>query len=363
MNISSYNITEVGYHYIGLRVLDGMGASAQRSQQLEAISSNVRKFVGDRALRLMLPEPRGTFLTVGQKVCEELVHFEFAFSEHGGPYELTTKGRDVLGLLKEQRYLELRKVMASVHLRTYANLRAIVQAHLDGGAIWQPVVSSVHLDQPGYLQGLLDPTFERNASTTLAKALDQNALPTPKKIEDALRAKVITHAMPAQRMGVALFRAICDRLVSLRLLNRARTARHKCEFEKTYSPCVVQHPMKPWHSPLQVLLDNGESYRIFISEPAATDPNYQDALLSAIDQALSEMSPIGGYYDIPDLRDTVCEYLMIPEAAFDDGLNCLLDRQPAVLSVGLQYDKITARRRPLVRNRQNTQLHNLIRRV
>ncbi len=363
MNISSYNITEVGYHYIGLRVLDGMGTSAQRSQQVEVISRNVRKFVSDRALRLMLPDPRGTFLTVGQKICEELVHFRFALSERGGPYELTTTGRDVLGLLKEQRYLELRKVMASVHLRTYANLRAIVQAHLDGGAIWQPVVSSVHVDQPGYLQGLLEPTFERDASAALAKALDQNALPPPKKIEDILRAKVITHTMPAQRMRVALFRAICDRLVSLRLLNKARAVRQKCEFEKTYSPCVVQHPMKPWYSPLQIPLNNGEAYRIFVSEPEATDPNYQDALLSGIDQALSEMSPIGGYYDIPDLRDIVCEYLMIPEAAFDDGLNCLLDRQPAVLSVGLQYDKITARRRPLVRGRQNAQLHNLIRRI
>ena len=363
MNISSYNITEVGYHYIGLRVLDGMGASAQRSQQVEVISSNVRKFVSDRALRLMLPEPRGTFLTVGQKVCEELVHFGFAVSERGGPYELTAKGRDVLGLLTDQRYLELRKEMASVHLRTYANLRAIVQAHLDGGAIWQPVVSSTHVDQPGYLQGLLEPTFERDAADILAKAVDQNAPPPAKKIEDILRAKVITHAMPAQRMRVALFRAICDRLVSLRLLNKARAARRKCEFEKTYSPCVVQNPMKPWYSPLQVLLDNGEPYRILMCEPDATDPHFQDALLSGIDRALSEMSPIGGYYDIPDLRDSVCEYLMIPEAAFDDGLNCLLDRQPAVLSVGLQYDKITARRKPLVRSRQNAQLHNLIRRI
>lgn len=59
MNITSYNVTDVGYHYIGLRVLDGMGTTAERSQQIEAISSNVRKFVSDRALRLMLPEPRG----------------------------------------------------------------------------------------------------------------------------------------------------------------------------------------------------------------------------------------------------------------------------------------------------------------
>ena len=363
MNINSYNITEVGYHYIGLRVLDGMGTSAKRSQQVEAISRNVRKFVTDRALRLMLPEPRGTFLTVGKKICGELVHFGFALSDRGNPYELTAKGQMVLGLLTDQRYVELRQVMASVHLQTYDNLRAVVQTHFDVGAIWQPVVSATHLDQPGYLQGLLEPTFEQDTSATLAEILDQRALPPPKKIEDILRAKVVTHTMPAQNMRVALFRAICDRLVSLRLLNKPRVALQQCEFEKTYSPCVSENPLKPWYSPLQIPLDNGESYQIFLCEPDATDPDYQTILLSGIDEAFSEMSTAGGYYDIPDLRDWVCEYLMIPEAAFDDGLNCLLDRQPAVLSAGLQYDKITGRRRPLVRIRQNTQMHNLIRRV
>ena len=363
MNINSYNITEVGYHYIALRVLDGMGTSTERNQQVEAISRNVRKFVSDRALRLMLPEPRGTFLTVGKKICEELVHFGFALSERGSPYELTTKGRKVLNLLTERRYVELRQVMISVHLKTYDNLRAVVQAHFDAGAIWQPVVSSTHLDKPGYLQGLLEPTFEQDAPNTLAETLDRQALPPAKKVQDILRAKVLTHATPIQDMRVALFRAICDRLVSLRILNKPRVARRQCEFEKTYSPCVTQHPSKPWYSPLQVPLDNGELYQIFLCEPDSTDPNYQTILLSGIDQAFYEMSPVGGYYDIPDLRDRVCEHLMIPEAAFDDGLNCLLDRQPAVLSVGLQYDKITSRRRPLVRIRQNTQLHNLIRRV
>ena len=126
---------------------------------------------------------------------------------------------------------------------------------------------------------------------------------------------------------------------------------------------MSENPLKPWYSPLQIPLNNGESYQIFLCEPDTTDPGYQTILLSGIDEAVSEMSPAGGYYDIPDLRDWVCEYLMIPEAAFDDGLNCLLDRQPAVLSAGLQYDKITGRRRPLVRIRQNTQLHNLVRRV
>ena len=363
MNITSYNVTDVGYHYIGLRVLDGMGTSAERSQQVEAISSNVRKFVSDRSLRLMLPEPRGTFQTVGEKICQELVHFGFARSERGSPYELTILGRMTLSLLADRRYVELRETMVGVHLKTYDNLRAIMQAHIDAGPIWQPVVTSDHLNQPDYLPGLLEPTFGRDTSAKLAEILELDALPPPKKVEDILRTKVLKQTMPTQKMRVALFRGICDRLVSLRLLNKPRVVRKRCEFEKTYSPCVAENPPRPWYTPLRIPLDNGGTYQIYLCEPDATDSDYQTALLSAIDRALSELPTEGGYYDIPDLRDWVCEYLMIPEAAFDDGLNCLLDQQPAVLSVGLQYEKITGRRRPLVRTRQSTQLHNLIRRV
>lgn len=363
MNITSYNVTDVGYHYIGLRVLDGLGNSSDRSQQIEAISINVRKFVSDRALRLMLPEPRGTFQAVGEKICQELVHFGFVRSERGSPYELTILGRIALDLLANQRYVELREAMVGVHLKTYDNLRTIVQAHIDGGSIWQPVVTSSHLGTPNYLAGLLKPTFGQDASVILAETPDLHEPLPPKKIEDILRAKVLRQAMPAEKMRVALFRGICDRLVSLRLLNKPRVVRKECEFEKTYSPCVAEKPTRPWYSPLHIQLDNGESYQIYLCEPDPADPDYQTALLSAIDQGLAEMSPEGGYYDIPDLRDRVCEYLMVPEAAFDDGLNCLLDQQPTVLSVGLQYERITGRRRPLVRTRQSTQLHNLIRRV
>jgi len=86
MKISSYNITDVGYHYIGLRVIANLATN--REEQLQAIARGVLKYATDRALRLMLPEPKGNFSTVGEKVCQELVHFQFARVEKG-IYELT----------------------------------------------------------------------------------------------------------------------------------------------------------------------------------------------------------------------------------------------------------------------------------
>ena len=80
MNITSYNVTDVGYHYIGLRVLSGLPVGASRTEQTDTIGRSIRKYVSDKALRLMLPEPRGTFETAGEKVCQELVHMQFAKS-------------------------------------------------------------------------------------------------------------------------------------------------------------------------------------------------------------------------------------------------------------------------------------------
>jgi hypothetical protein len=120
VNISSFNITDVGYHYIGLRVLAAM-PEASKEEQTAMISRSVLKYARDRALRLMLPEPKGTYDTVGEKVCQELGHFEFADAKKGRGYELTTAGIETLGLLNEKNFFEIRRRMALVHLRTYGN--------------------------------------------------------------------------------------------------------------------------------------------------------------------------------------------------------------------------------------------------
>ena len=362
MNITSYNITDVSYHYIGLRVLAGMPDAKERSSQLEAISRSVLKFVTDRALRLMLPDPRGTFESVGGKVCQELANFHFVHAERGRPYELTADGKEALALLSDHKYVELRRLMAQMHLQTYDNLRAIVQAHIAGGPAWHPIVTNAYSNEPDYFRQALEPTFGADAAAA-AESIECNFIQSPKKVEDALRAKIIRYAMPDHKVGVALFKGICNRLVSIRMLNKSRPVIRQCEFEKTYSPCVSNDPPQPWYTPLPVPLADGTIYQIYLCEPDMANPEHLDALLTAVDRAFAVLSTEGGYYDIPDLRDWVCEQLPIPEAAFDDGINQLLDRQPAPLSVGLQYDRITGHRRPLVRTRQATQLHNLIRRI
>lgn len=362
MNVTSYNVTDVSYHYIGLQVLAGLPANAERNSQINEISRNVLKFVTNKALRLMLPQPSGTFKGVGEKICQELVHFHFARSS-GGKYEVTEAGHTVLSLLASRDYISLRRLMAKVHLQTYENLRRIVQCHTEVGKVWRPIVESGLISERGYIKKLLKPTLGAESEIEAANILLEQNGQSRGKIQDALHDRIIKQLIPDQRIRVANFRAICDRLVSLRLLNQCRARMEGCEFTVSYSPCATVKPVRPWYVPLDVPLQGGSLFRLYFCEPDMAVPCHQDTFLCAIDEAFCNLSPEAGYYDIPDLRDWVCQYLMIPESAFDDGLNQLLDRQPQVLSVGLQYDRITARRRPLVRQRRDAELHNLIRRV
>lgn len=362
MNISSFNVTDVGYHYIGLRVLAAM-PEASRDEQTATISRSVTKYVRDKALRLMLPEPKSTYETIGEKVCLELGHFEFAEATKGHGYVLTQSGAEVLALLNERRHVELRRRMALVHLKTYANLQAVVHAHIMLKGILNPVVEATKQMDTNYIAALLRPTFGLSAQREAEQFLSQVKDRTPKQIEDAMREQVLKRLIPQHSIGVPLFRAMRDRLVSLRLLNAMKVSKEEGEFHRTYSPCVEEAPMRRWHQRATTPLATGETYSIFLSEPNWEDGETQRSFLAALDSAFATMKEQAGYFDLPDVRDFVCDNLSIPEAAFDEGALALLDMPNAPITLGLTYDRITSRRKPLVRNRETTQLYNLIRRA
>lgn len=362
MNISSYNVTDVGYHYIGLRVLNGLPPTANRDEQMSAISRGVLKYASDKALRLMLPAPKGTFETVGEKVCRELVHFQFARSVSGA-YEITESGKKVLELLNERKYADLHKTMVVAHLQAYDNLRSIVQRHLELNFIWRPIVETSRLADKDYFRGLLEPTFGVEASRVASAVAERLQGQSTSRVEDALIDEILRQLLPGVSITVALFRSMADRLVTLRLLNITRAITVAGVFEKSYSPCVATSPTNRWYTRLDIPLSSGGSYTIYFCEPDMLNKATQQEFLKSLDEAFSGLPSQAGYYDLPNMRDFVCEHLRIPESAFDDGINCLLDLQPSPVTVGLQYEGISARRKPLARTRGTTQIYNLIRRA
>lgn len=363
MNITSYNINDVTFHYIGLRVLRALPDTTAKATQMETISKSIYNHVCDRSLRLMLPEPKGTYQSAGEKVCQELRHFGFVSVAKGMPYRLTQDGLDVLHLLDGNRYNDLRRMMTKMHLQTYHNLRVVLQHHLDGEAVWRPVVEERRLSDKDYINDLLEPTFGA-AAQSHADAIDKSVEKrSAKSLESELTSLVLSHLFGHLKMKTALFRTLCDRLASLRLINTRRAAKNGCDFIRTYSPCMSSDKKLPWYVPLDLGAVDGSASVIYLCEPNMKVQDCQDAVLSSLDAAFKELPAVGGYHAIPDLRDFVCERLMIPEPAFDDAVNRLLDRPEPVLSAGLGYEGITAQRKPLVRKRGDTQLHNLLRRV
>jgi hypothetical protein len=362
VRITSFNITDVGYHYIGLRVLAGM-PTATRDEQNRALARSVLKYARDKSLRLMLPEPKSSFEAVGEKICQELAHFEFASAIKGRGYELTDAGHAVLTMLNNKQNVLLRRTMAKVHLQTYDNLRAVVHAHIERKAIFSPTIETVNATDVRYVASLLRPTFGELADGEAQTVLERMEGRSAKKIEDALRERVVSHAIEGIVISVPLFRSMCDRLVSLRLLNIMKVSSDQGDFAKSYSPCVERNPTRKWHKQLDIALPGGVSYTLFLSEPDMSDIEIESEFLTAIDSALKVLTEQAGYYDLPDVRDFVCEELMIPEAAFDEGVNSLLDRKPAPITAGLTYEGISGRRKPLVRIRDTTQIFNLIRRT
>jgi len=232
MRITSFNITDVGYHYIGLRVLAAM-PMASRDVQVQTISRNVLKYARDRALRLMLPEPKSNYETVGEKICQELAHFSFADGTRNKGYELTDSGRHALTLLDEKRHTELRRLMVSVHLETYTNLHAVVHTHIACGEILSPVVEASRAQDPKYIAELLTPAFGDDAMEVATRVMEATTGQSSKTIEDTMREWILEKLIPGTKLGVSLFRAMGDRLVSLRLLNIRKATTEQGEFAKS----------------------------------------------------------------------------------------------------------------------------------
>ena len=96
-----------------------------------------------------------------------------------------------------------------------------------------------------------------------------------KTIEDTMREWILEKLIPGTKLGVSLFRAMGDRLVSLRLLNIRKATTEQGEFAKSYSPCTEGGSCnRSWHHPLEVIIPNLGRYTIYLSEPntAAQNP-------------------------------------------------------------------------------------------
>jgi len=348
VNITSYNITDVSYHYVGLRVVESSGG-ASRDRLAEMISAAVLKLVMDRALRMMLPAPRGTFSSAGEKVLNELKHFGLTETE-GKHVGLTEAGKAAHQLLQSKQFVQLRRVFIRLHLETYSNFREVLLYLAGGESLLRPIKDSI---DPTDLAVAWKVFLPWDSEGPARSSIDL----TPQKVEDAITARLLERAFSGTKVTVPIFRSMCDRMTSLRLVNQSRVTKGGMEAFAIYSTC--RKTKTRWQHELSFVV-SGSPRTLFLSEYSIELKGAREALLAALKAAFDELEPEGGFYDLPDVRDKVCMSMLIPEAAFDEALLQLLESGNAPFSFGLRYERISGRRRPLVRQPGN-QILNLIR--
>ena len=75
--------------------------------------------------------------------------------------------------------------MVEAHLRTYDNLRTVVQKHLSIEGIWQPIVEMDRINDQNYVSLLLEPTFGDESSIHAEQEFSTLANGSSKKLEDS----------------------------------------------------------------------------------------------------------------------------------------------------------------------------------
>jgi hypothetical protein len=266
VKISSYNINDVGYHYIGLRVIANL-KQASRADQISAISRNIYKYVCDKALRLMLPEPRGSYETIGEKVCQELVHMRFSKAEPSGAYALTDTGTQAVQLLNSREFKSLRRIMVAAQLGTYDNLRGVLQKHIQLGALWRPIIQANTPITDDSLRIVATPVLGDAAWNFANEIIDTLSGLSAKRVEDAILGSFLRFYFGEDSIGIPLFRALCDRLASLRVLNIMRASYDGRDFLKTYSTALASNGDRCWYIQVSTTTRDGDFYSIFMAEP------------------------------------------------------------------------------------------------
>ncbi len=93
------------------------------------------------------------------------------------------------------------------------------------------------------------------------------------------------------------------------------------------------------------------------AEPA----HLESSVLTALREAQSSLVERAGYYRIYELRDRVCEALALSQGMFDSVFVYIYRTRPGLMTLGVDYEKITAKRLPIeIRDGTSSNLFNLV---
>jgi hypothetical protein len=98
---------------------------------------------------------------------------------------------------------------------------------------------------------------------------------------------------------------------------------------------------------------------VYIHEPPYE--SFEQKFVSALKQAADGLNPRAGYYRVYEIRDRVCESLHISEGVFNAAFVRLYRAQPGFITLGVDYETITAKRLPIeIRDGSKSDSFNLV---
>jgi hypothetical protein len=381
-NITSYNVNDIALYYQAIsRISD---SPLNLSVAMETVRKRLVEYLEHRRAELSLPPARGEFNSLGEKVIAELRQMGFVES-YDGQVRLTSSGRNIKEELSSGKGRQARWLILARMIETFDNLRSFLSCITppEGRTLSLPIPraleSDVELDETSLrnvegveLKGvcaawtdwcktnkrldLIPSSFEIRAGELFEQSRDKSI---GGRITNVVQQLVLDQVTGGTIKRVSIYRTLRDRLRTAGALSS--WVRYVPEVPlalETVFSCLNVGP--PYEDKEWVKLDvRIGSHPVYIHEPPyeALEPKLQ----SALEQAAASLAPRAGYYRVYEIRDRVCEALRISEGVFNAAFVRLYRTQPGLMTLGVDYETITAKRLPIeIREGNKSDSFNLV---
>lgn len=341
-----------------------------------------------RRAALSLPPLRTEMLTLGEKALAELKQMRL-IEIAGNQVKLLPAGSNVVSKLKQGKGREARRLILGRMIDTFDNVYGLLRklSPPSGNDIVLPAPrgasaspdamddSELDLRDDADLDleqictawrdwcivndrsDLLPNQFVERATALFEKSTDRHIA---NRIKNVVQQLVLEEATDGIVSKMAIYRTLRDRLASAGALNwRIKVIEPPTiALESLYS-CLHVGPRSRdaigW-----IPLDVPRSAEpMFVHEPEPEE--IVGRMLEELRKAAAVLRPRAGYYRIYELRDRICEALRISQGVFDSAFLHLYRSKQGEISLGVDYETITAKRLPLeVRDQGRSEFFNLV---
>jgi len=383
-NITHFNVSDVALYYQGLVAL--APSSMESAVAAEEIRRRAVTYIERRRASFSLPSPRGQLETLGEKILFDLRQMDLA-TIADGKVKLTPAGLAVVENLKRGEGRRARLAVLGRLVETYANAAFLCTTVTPpmGKPLFVPIprATTEEIDDdegetrlvPANLESvctawaqwclenhrpdLMPSDLQKRTEALLEASKDKRGF--TEKARNALAQLVVGSATKGRIAKAPIYRTVRDRLSTAGALNSVtRPVPGKPLAVEVVFSCM--HTGRPsvraeeWQT-LGAKLPLVEDVWIHEAEPA----RLESSVVAALREARRALVERAGYYRIYELRDRVCEALRLSQGMFDSVFVYIYRTRPGLMTLGVDYEKITAKRLPIeIRDGGSSNLFNLV---